>query len=105
MSSTVTGSVLSWPCSTIPRESPISNTSTPAVLSRWAKVASYAVRQVDFYPDCLSLLRVVRVMSDRADASNSAFYSQHGCDRQPGVLTDVTAAGAPCGLDSRVFLT
>ena len=40
LSSIDTGSVVVWPCSTLPSESPISSTSTPERSSRAAKLAS-----------------------------------------------------------------
>ena len=50
MWSIVTGSVVSWPCTTMPSESPTSRISAPAVSSRRAKVASYAVTIAIFSP-------------------------------------------------------
>src|SRR5688572_14876489 len=50
MSSSVTGSVCSWPSTTTPTESPTSSTSTPARSSSRAIVASYAVSMAIFSP-------------------------------------------------------
>src|SRR5690606_6102762 len=43
MSSTLTGSVEAWPCTTMPSESPTSTRSTPLASRTRAKPASYAV--------------------------------------------------------------
>src|SRR5690606_30243911 len=50
MSATVTGSVLSCPCNTMPSESPTSSASMPASAATRAKVASYAVSTANFSP-------------------------------------------------------
>ena len=62
MWSTVTGMVLSWPCKTIPRESPTRMVSAPASETRRAKVASYAVMQTNFSPAAFNLSRVLMVI-------------------------------------------
>src|SRR5512134_3757129 len=53
--SRVTGSVLSWPCTTMPRESPTSRISTPACSLSLAKLASYDVSITIFSPLSCSL--------------------------------------------------
>src|SRR5690606_42061136 len=54
MSSTLTGRVESWPCTTMPSESPTSTMSTPAASNTRAKPASYAVSIASLRPASLA---------------------------------------------------
>src|SRR3569623_3692770 len=72
ISSSVTGSVVSWPWTTMPSESPTRSTSAPDSSSNRANVASYAVNMAIFSPRsfiCRRVWMVTRVDFNPPDLS------------------------------------
>src|SRR5436190_20813889 len=72
ISSSVTGNVVGFPCTTIPRLSPTRIASTPAASSSPAHKKSYAVNTDNFRPDRLASTNRGTVMGRISDEPDSA---------------------------------